>query len=317
MKPDLLGIVEAAYADVPSRAAWQSTVLDACSVMDEGRGVILSTAVLNPTGLEYREPTGTVPRPLLDAFCQGALSVDPPAARRAFAEGTGKTGSMVMGAERFTEQYAPAMSAFGIADCLAINGAVDASTNFGLYVLLAKIRSHPKAMVQRLSLLGIHLAAARRRFTVDGREEAWVDPNGKVIDATGDAPGDVSALSLRAKAIDMARTPKGRSDIDSALGVWKCLVAGNWSLIERFESDGRRFLVAKRNAPDLGKRLRLTQGEEQVAKLCAMGHSQKYVAYALGKSQAMVSAHLASAMLKLRVRTRGELLSMCSGLLDA
>ncbi len=317
MKPDLLGIVEAAYADVSSRTAWQSTLLDACRVMDEGSGVILSTALLNPTGLEYREPTGTVTRPLLEAFCGGALSIDPPAARRAFADGTGKTGSMVMGAERFTEQYAPAMKGFGIADCIAIHGAVDASTNFGLYVLLSKVRTHPKSIVERLSLIGIHLATARRRFTVDGREEAWIDPSGKVIDATGDARDDVSAFSLRAKAIDMARTRKGRSDIDSALGVWKCLVAGNWSLIERFESDGRRYLVAKRNAPDLGRKLRLTQGEEQVAKLCAMGHSQKYVAYALGKSQAMVSAHLASAMLKLRVRTRSELLSMCSGLLDS
>jgi DNA-binding CsgD family transcriptional regulator len=99
--------------------------------------------------------------------------------------------------------------------------------------------------------------------------------------------------------------------------MWKGLVAGTWSLVERFESDGRRYLVAKRNAPDLGRRLRLSEGEARVVKLSALGHSQKYVAYALGLSQPMVSAHLASAMLKLRVRSRAELLTLCGVLFDA
>jgi hypothetical protein len=51
-----------------------------------------------------------------------------------------------------------------------------------------------------------------------------------------------------AKAIDRARS-RARSNEDEALELWQGLVAGRWSLVEQFDSDGRRFLVARKNDP--------------------------------------------------------------------
>ena len=51
--------------------------------------------------------------------------------------------------------------------------------------------------------------------------------------------------------MERARTKKERSDPDRALDLWRALVAGEWSLVEKWESDGRRYLAAYRNAPDV------------------------------------------------------------------
>jgi DNA-binding NarL/FixJ family response regulator len=53
---------------------------------------------------------------------------------------------------------------------------------------------------------------------------------------------------------------------------------------------------------------RLGERQAQVAKLHAMGHSSKYVAYELGIAPATVSQHLEAALLKLGLRSKGELI---------
>ncbi len=329
MKPDLIGIVEAAYRDAPSLVAWQTQLLDACSALDVGLGVVIATERMDRVGWKTdRDVVGSVVPALRKAFgdhkvvgdflasAASASGETRSAIVRAFFQAGARTGSSILGAKAFAKSVGPFLASFGMGDCIGITALLDRSSNFGLYIPLPRIETLSRPTSHRLLLVGAHLAAARRQWQTNTSAEAWVSPTGKILEATSQTRNEMEALSLRARAIEAARTRKGRSEIDSALSLWKGLVAGRWSLIERFDQDGRRYLVAKRNAPDLGNVLRLTESEARILKLCSLGHSQKYVAYTLGFSPATVSTNLSSSMLKLGVRSRAELLGMCGVLFD-
>ena len=69
---------------------------------------------------------------------------------------------------------------------------------------------------------------------------------------------------------------------------WKVLVEHRWSLLDHFDRDGRRFVLACRNAPAaLGGEL-LTPRERQVVLLAARGHSNKLIGYELGIATSVV-----------------------------
>ncbi len=322
---DLLGIVEAAYSDAPDYASWRARLLEACGSLDEGLGVILGLSAASDAGLDCNEIVGTSTPPTVEAFRRAGstggiiASLDSTQAEsvpsvsanlRFLAAASGRTTSMLFGCEGARAFYESLKMPAGVYDCIGTIGMVDEAVSFGLFVPLPAQRRQSRLSVRRFSYLGIHLGAGRRRWSRASEDEAWVDPSGKVVDATGVAREERQAMSLRVRAIEAVRARSRRGDIDGALSVWKGLVAGTWSLVERFESDGRRFWVAKRNAPELGRTLRLSASEERVATYCAMGHSQKYVAYSLGLSAAMVSNHLSSALLKLGIRTRSDLISL-------
>ncbi len=94
---------------------------------------------------------------------------------------------------------------------------------------------------------------------------------------------------------------------DDALAMWRTLVTCRWSLVDRFESDGRRYLVARANEPPTAPRGELTDRQYQVASMAALGHSNKMIGYALGLLAATVSEHLSRACQRLGVRLRAEL----------
>jgi DNA-binding CsgD family transcriptional regulator len=87
----------------------------------------------------------------------------------------------------------------------------------------------------------------------------------------------------------------------------RALVAGRWSLVERCDRDGKRFLLARKNVPEVHEPGALAPAERRVAALLAMGHSQKLVSYELGLGAAAVSQLARAALRKLGVRSRSEL----------
>lgn len=160
-----------------------------------------------------------------------------------------------------------------------------------------------------------HLGAGlrlRRRLSSDDLDdpnvEAILDPSGKVADARGPArPTDArERLRAAARAIDRARTHQ-RSDPEEALELWQALVSGRWSLIDQHDSDGRRWVVARRNDIAAGDPRGLTPREQEVAELVGLGEANKAIAYRLGVSQAAVSAHVRQAIDKLGLGGRAEL----------
>jgi DNA-binding CsgD family transcriptional regulator len=164
----------------------------------------------------------------------------------------------------------------------------------------------------------IEAGARLRRALVGGAlgnievgAEAVLSADGAVQHAEAPAKSVDARTELRraARAIDRART-RARSDEDEALDLWQGLVAGRWSLVERFDSDGRRFLVARRNDPRVKDPRALTLRERQVLAYAAMGHRLKLIGYALGLSVSAVSGHRKSAMRKLGLRSQADLVAL-------
>jgi len=98
-----------------------------------------------------------------------------------------------------------------------------------------------------------------------------------------------------------------RSDPHKAIEIWKALVRGRWSTVDWFDTDGRRFILAVPNAPEVTDPRGLTERERQVVSYAAVGQSNKMIAYRLGLSRSRVSLLLRSAMRKLGTRTRAQL----------
>jgi DNA-binding NarL/FixJ family response regulator len=105
-----------------------------------------------------------------------------------------------------------------------------------------------------------------------------------------------------------------RSDPERALATWTALVSGRWSLVDRYERDGRRYLVARPNPHDAPDPRMLSERERAVAHLVALGWSNKWIAYELGLSPSTVATHLSSALEKLRLKARTDLATTMSTL---
>lgn len=311
MSRDLLAIVEAAYRHVDDGDAWGKGVVDAASGLDDGFGVLFARVrVGSRFAFEALATSTTDPR--IIELVRAPPSLEAPALRVMLAS-SGRTLSSLLG-RGATSRYFAAYASLGMADSLAIQ-CVDVDRSVvGLYVGLRRERRNDTRTVRRLRLIGIHLAIACRARN-HPHDVAWIDPGGRVLDAQGDAVDHRAALALRVRAVEAARTKRSRADLDAALDAWKGLVDGTWSLLERFDSDGRRHFVARRNAPEVAAHLRLSERERTVAELVALGYSQKLTSYSLGISSSMVSAHLSNALLKLGLGSTAELVTLGDGLL--
>ena len=78
-------------------------------------------------------------------------------------------------------------------------------------------------------------------------------------------------------------------------------------MVDWFDSDGRRFVLAIPNSPHITDPRGLSERESQIVAHAIMGHTNKMIAYRLGLSRSRVSLHLRNAMRKLGVRTRAQL----------
>jgi DNA-binding NarL/FixJ family response regulator len=81
----------------------------------------------------------------------------------------------------------------------------------------------------------------------------------------------------------------------------------------RFESDGRRYVIAHRNEPNLPNLRGLSQREATVAAFARLGQANKEIAYALGISASSVATYLSGALRKLGLRSRAALAATSFG----
>jgi DNA-binding CsgD family transcriptional regulator len=212
--------------------------------------------------------------------------------------------------ERDLEQC---LRAWDVADELWVN-AQD-PTGIGCWFVAPLRRRgplHPRE-AHRWSCIAAHVATAfrvRRQFAGSdplatgarpSSPEAILDPDGKLEHAQAPAQSDAARAALRrsVRALDRARGSLRRHDPEEAMAVWQALVAGRWSLLDHFDSDGRRFVVAHRNDARVPDARGLTLRERQVLAYAALGHSNKVIAYELGLSTSTVSTHLGRARAKL------------------
>lgn len=194
----------------------------------------------------------------------------------------------------------------------------------GLGCAFAANRTHPaaaplpRALARTLSQLATHIAAAYRlrhqRAEADALalSEAVIDHHQRVVHASGEARSNWALGAIRDAAVAVARArpapgEPGPGRPDAAIEAWHSLVAGRWTVLDHFDRDGRRYFIARPNAPEVRSNPTLTERERQVLGALALGHSNKLIAYELGLHPSTVSNHLASAAAKLGAGSRVEL----------
>jgi len=138
----------------------------------------------------------------------------------------------------------------------------------------------------------------------------------QVREAASDAqsPQVLTALRDAAVRVDRARGRLRSENPEEALATWRALVRGRWSMVDWFDTDDRRYLLALPNPPSVTDPRGLTERESQVAAYAALGDKHKLIAYRLGLERSTVTKSLSSAMRKLGVQTQAQLIEKLRGL---
>ena len=170
----------------------------------------------------------------------------------------------------------------------------------------------PSALRRQWTQIGVHIAAShrlRRRLATGNQEtpSGIFDAAGRPAHLEAGAVKDREALTQFVKSIDKARAREARGGDEDLLSLWRGLVAGRWSVFDHVDTDGKHYLVAYENDPEARSPKRLTRRETQVATYAAQGHTNKFIAYELGIGVSTVATHLRSALHKLGLSRRAEL----------
>jgi DNA-binding CsgD family transcriptional regulator len=131
--------------------------------------------------------------------------------------------------------------------------------------------------------------------------------NGHLVHAEAPATGRRERASLldAVRAREAARTARGA---DRSLDSWRPLVDARWTLVDAYESNGTRYIVARENQADARSLDDLSERERQVVVCLAFGQTTKEIAYGLGIDASTVRVLLQRAAAKLHVDGRAGLL---------
>jgi len=315
----LVSLVEVAYRPHTAHD-WLAQVLTALRpLLDRGSGLLCySFDAADSDRIQLGEPLfAGAGHEVWEAMQQSTRGLEPRAVQRTYL-GTRPFGSV---AQRFTgdsrrifselarQNYQPN----GFSDLLVLH-LVQADRRGCLFAApLGRSVAASRKEITIWSRIAAHLRAGYRASLRYGHAledaDAVLDPNGRVLDARGLAASAASREALRQAALSAERARRARPDSRSAdeLELWPALVAGHWTLIERFDADGRRFLLARRNEPDVQKLVKLTPREREVIRRVLLGQANKLIAHDLLVSEATVSEHLKIALAKLNLRSLAEL----------
>jgi hypothetical protein len=142
----------------------------------------------------------------------------------------------------------------------------------------------PPRTRRQLACVATHLASAvRLRQVLDGRRPA---PDGALTEAIFDRGGRIAHLAPAAQSraargrlaeavrrMDRARGALRWTSPEEALSLWDALLDGRWSLVDHVDSDGRRFVLARRNPPGARDLRALAPQERAVLALAAEGRA--------------------------------------------
>ncbi len=326
----LVEVVEAAYDVVADDELWLRGLLEAVQPeLDGGFGV--GAQLVDASVPENYRTSSLVARGIPDSLMKALLICVPTLTadqvRALFYGGPVATMVSACGADIFDGplQQEHLVAALGVHDILGVN-AMD-PTGRGCNIAASRAQATttlPPAFVRTWSRIASHIAAGlrlRRGPVAPGNDlaagaEAVLSPSGKTVHAEEPASSREARAALKdaALAVDRARRLAKR-DPEEAIALWRGLVAGRWSLVDRFDTDGRRFLVVKRNDPEPAgpPPPALTLPERQAVGYAALGHSNKLIAYELGLPESTIAARLTKAAKKLGCPSRVALVRLVAG----
>jgi DNA-binding CsgD family transcriptional regulator len=313
-----VSVVEAAYLPARSDTEWlQAITTIAEPIISEGFGAIAYIYEGAQGALRMGARAGWGVSFPINAFVDPVAALDP-----AFVDQTWRTLSFGLCSESGPLAQMPgaeALIAHGIHDAVNVN-AYDAS---GIGVMLAaplpveRLRRPGEA--ERWTRVAAHIASAfrLRRREVDSSPNtatAVLDTRGRIQHAANGETADRLHEKLQQAVLRMeaARGPMRRRDPDGALELWRTLVDAELTLLDHFESGGKRYVVAVANPPVLEaeKRPLLSRRERQVVAAAAAGRTNKLIAYELGLAHSTVRVLLARAAQRLGASSRKELIAI-------
>jgi DNA-binding CsgD family transcriptional regulator len=317
-----LRVIEAAYAPAPSDEAWLKEVGETVAwALDAEAGGIAYFVRWRPRGLpethEWTRIAGAKEADLLFAKEQHEIPVPEELATeasRVYALGSVLSGTRELMGDLTTEFesfHGRARERTGHFDCLNLlcMDATHDGVNF-LHPTVDRVHTHPRTR-GLWSRVAAHVTAGLRmhRGASDlaplGGADAILSTDGHVLDASRGTEASLEALRRAARDVDRARlrsTPE-----DEALDLWKCLFSGEYSVVDRFDTDGKRLFIAKKNVPVARGPRALTERERQVLALVSVGHSDKSAAYELGIAEGTVAGYLHAGLKKLGLSSTADL----------
>ena len=324
--PDLVRVLDAAYAVDRAERPWLFGIVEALRPALEG-GLGMAAYVYDASTRPFvvREPILDCP---LDAEGLGRLFAqsDESYVRGAWLSRAAATASETPG----YADHPGVRDVFwplGIRDVLVVN-ALD-PVGVGCLIgaplptlrtlrdderdLWDRVASHLRSALRlRLRLASLEgrrpeSAAASLSDGTSGAVEAVLRRDGALEHAEDVAIGAREALREAVLGMDRARCAL-RSRPRRVLSAWRALVRGRWTLVDDFEREGSRYLVARANGPAARGPTLLSTRERQVLEQLVLGHTDKLVAYELGLSHSTVRVLVARARAKLGAKTRAELI---------
>jgi DNA-binding CsgD family transcriptional regulator len=323
---DMIDVVEAAYDLQLDEQGWLSgLVRKVAPHLDQGFGVSLSTYAPGTLPSESLLETLGMPDRVRAAMLGYARALPADFARGNTAWGsrrvvtyTQRLGLTPSQGETYSG-FVRHMHPVGVKDFLGVLSLDPTGHAIWFGAPTPETRRPTSQECAVWSRIAAHVSAgARLRRALLGKAddlmggEAVLSSSGKIEYAEPSAQGRTARDVLRQAALrmDRARSEKVRVDARQALILWAALVGGRWSLVDRFDRGGRRFIVAHRNEPQVSDPRALSLRERQVLAFMASGDSLKLTAYSLGVSMNSVSRHRASAMRKLGIRSAAEVLAL-------
>lgn len=318
----VLDVVRAGYGLSVSDPEWLRSLLETSSaLLDRGEGLMAYTYDASTRAVRFGEfaTTGRASASF-ERLAECVARQDAEVQYRIYRTGGafGSTsqllglGARLEQAPFFVERFHP----IGVRDFLTLN-ATD-PTGMGL-ALCAPVRaiSEPSASTRAAwARAAAHLAAAFRLRRGLGTTspmvsaEAILTPAGRIEHVEEGASSRRARSSLRRATKILEATTQRKASAPDAMHAWTALVEGKWSMIDCFDSDGKRFIVARRNDPRIPSQLALSEQEGQIIAYARLGHGMKLIAYELGLPLSTVAVLLERGMKKLGLRSRQELVSM-------
>jgi DNA-binding CsgD family transcriptional regulator len=323
MLSDLVGIIESVYQFEDDASSWIRRILECLAPwVGDGLGLFGFAYVISPSVEIHPGAFAAVgcSKDMVSDLPRVATLHDPEFVRAGYIQADLGVASAMPGWHASKGREYAVQD--GIEDVWGINGRNPAD----LGCMLCINRKHegaPSLRDQRVfSRIAAHLAAAHRLrdrlqlADATQRAEAIIAPDGKIQHAVGDAKGRRSRddLHAAARSLDRIRATLRKKDPELALEKWKGLVSARWTLVDHFESDGRRYILAQENQPDPASAPELSPREQQVLANAALGRSNKEIAYALGLAHSTVRVLMNRAAAKLRATSRGELVERYNAL---
>jgi len=314
--PDVMSILEAAYAGGSDADEWIRNVLTVASPwLDGGLGVAAFRFAHTHTGVCTGGPLASEHAPGLAGATSELLGVFSGLPdESAFLNHLYPRAPVVCSLSqlsRFHEARVERRPLMGV-DAVAVVAGNPSGRGCVVFAPRRSRAALPRSAKALWARVAAHLAAGYRLVLQrDARVDAVLNPNGRLehLESSEVTGAEGKSLSDAVRAIDHARGSLRRADPECSLRLWRGLVAGRWTLVDHVDHDGRRYVFAKHNAPDARPWHTLTKDETAVVVYSAHGHSYKTIAYELGVSEASVGQRLGKAARKVGVRSRLELVA--------